>query len=118
PNFITTTLMPQFPSSVIVQQTLSARRSLGKRFQLAQTRQQLCIQNGRAGRSANGVVREQGELPVEHIAGTQAAHRNSHAVAAIAIQAGLRSIALRSPLHRLLRSSRQSLPGKRTELSP
>ena len=79
-----------------------ARCGFGHRLQLAQAGQQLGVQDGGAGGSANGVVREHGELPVEHVAGAQAADRDGHAVAAIAVEARLRTVRLRGPLDGLI----------------
>ena len=87
-------------------------------FQLTQACQQFGVQDGGSGGSANGVVREHGELPVEHVAGAQAADGDGHAVAAIAIEARLRAIRLRSPLDGLIGSGGQILAGERLELGP
>ena len=83
------------------------RAALGDRFQLTQAGEQLGVQDGGSGGSANGVVREHGELPVEHAAGAQAADGDGHAVAAIAIEARLRAVGLRGPLDGLLGSGGQ-----------
>src|SRR5580658_9452514 len=112
PNFMTTRLMRIFPSSS------GARGGYGHGLKLAQAGEQLCIQNGGAGGSANGVVREHGELPVEHRAGAQAAHGNGHAVAAVAVEARLGTVGLRSPFDGLIGSCGQLLTSKGTELSP
>jgi hypothetical protein len=88
------------------------------RLQLAQAGEQFGVEDGGSGGSANGVVREHGELPVEHRAGAQAADGHGHAVAAIAVEARLRAIVLRRPLDGLIGSGGQSLAGERAELGP
>ena len=54
--------------------------------------QKLGIQQSRAGRAANRVVREHGELPVEHAARTQTADADGHAIAAINVKPRLRTV--------------------------
>src|SRR6185312_3836511 len=54
--------------------------------------QQLRIEQRRSRRAADGVVREHGELPVEHVAGTQAPNGSGHSVAEVDIKARLRAI--------------------------
>src|SRR6202041_2985588 len=103
PNFMTTRLMRIFPSSS------GARGGYGHGLKLSQAGEQLCVQDGGAGGSANGVVREHGELPVEYRAGAQAADGDGHAVAAIAVQARLRPVGLRRPLHGLIGRGGQAL---------
>src|ERR1700722_4032780 len=49
------------------------------------------VENGCAGCSANGVVREQRELPIEDVAGAQTADSGGHAVAAHEVEARLRA---------------------------
>ena len=96
---------------------MRAAGGFGDRFQLAQTSQQFGIQDGCAGCAANRVVREHSELPVEHLAGTQATHGDGHAVAAIAIQARLRAVVLRGPLDGLL-GRRRAVAGRPGDGTP
>src|SRR5713101_4922973 len=54
--------------------------------------EQLGVEQDRAGRPADRVVGKHGELPVQHAAGTQAAHRGRHSVAAVGIEPRLRAV--------------------------
>ena len=114
PNFITTRLMPNLPIvlALAAERRLGARGSRGRShwFKFAQAGQQLGVEDGGSGGAANGVVREHSELPIEQAAGAQAADGDGHAAAAIAVEAGLRAVGLRGPLHRLLGSDGQMLP--------
>jgi hypothetical protein len=77
---------------------LSSAKAQAPICQFAQAGQQFGVEDGGSGGAANGVVREHGELPVEHAAGAQAADGHGHAVAAIAVEARLRAVGLRRPL--------------------
>src|SRR5580698_1524885 len=117
PNFITTRFICKLPNGSA--ETASRMRDVSSHgLQLAQARQQLGVENSRAGGAANRIVREHCELPVEHAARAQPAYGHSHAVAAVAVEARLRPVRLSSPLDRLIGRRRQALPGQRTELCP
>src|SRR5712692_11571091 len=51
--------------------------------------EQFGVEQGRAGRPANGVMRKHGELPIQHATRTQAAYRGRHSVAPVGIEARL-----------------------------
>ena len=57
--------------------------------ELAEDGEDFGVEDGGSGGPADGVVREQGELPVEEGAGAQAADGGGHAVAAHEVEAGL-----------------------------
>src|SRR5579884_680372 len=61
-------------------------------IEIAPGLQKFGVQQGGPGRTANGVVRQHGEFPVEHGARTQAADRCRHPVAAIHVEARLRAV--------------------------
>src|ERR1700693_4254457 len=63
--------------------------------------QQFRIQQGRSGRAADRVVRENRELPVQNSTGAQAAHRSRHSTSAVGVEAGLRAVACGDIYHRL-----------------
>src|SRR4051812_29842193 len=56
--------------------------------------QQLCIENRRAGRAADGVVAERDEAEVHDAVAHQAADGRRHATFCVAVQARLRAVAL------------------------
>ncbi len=63
-----------------------------RRHKFAQRGQELSIQHCRPGATADGVVREDSELPVKQGTWAQAAHRSGHSLAAHAVQPGLRPV--------------------------
>src|SRR5271165_3478889 len=81
PNFITITAAP--PSYDV------GRR--GSR-QVALHLQEFGVEQCRTSRAANGVVREHGELVVENAAGAQASDGDRHAMAAVHVEARLRTV--------------------------
>src|SRR5271170_108531 len=72
PNFMTITVAPPAEAWASRQQTLDF--------------QQLGVEQRCACRSADGIVRQHGELVIEHAAGTQAADADRHAIAAVDIE--------------------------------
>src|ERR1022692_57890 len=67
--------------------------------------EQLRIQHRRAGGSADGVVRKHGELPIEHPAGPQPAHRCGHACSHVDIKPRLRAVIRFQVHHRMWRGA-------------
>ncbi len=104
------------------------RKECRRAVQFAQLHQQLGIQQRRARRAANGVVREHGELPVQQSAGAQAADggghaRPAHAIwirtrSAHAVEARLRPIFGGEKFDRLRRCCRKLMLRKRPEFAP
>src|SRR5256885_15057458 len=76
PNFIT--IMPALPG--------------GSFRQISLRMEQLSVQQGRARRSADHVVREHSELPIEKIARAQAPDGNRHPGARVDVEAWLRAV--------------------------
>src|ERR1700741_3410871 len=68
--------------------------------------QQLCIEQGRSGRAANRIMRKHGEFPIQHLAGTQTAHRGGHARPTLRVKTRLWTIAGFQVDYRLRRSAR------------
>src|SRR5450759_3132967 len=66
------------------------------------------IEQRSAGGAANCVVREDGELPVEDVAGTQAADRRGHACAEVNVEARLRTVRCGHIHDRLLGCAREA----------
>src|SRR6266536_4635376 len=54
--------------------------------------------------SANGVVREDCERPIQHVAGTKPPHSSRHAMAEVHVKAGLRTVVSIDIADRNLRS--------------
>src|SRR5271165_3870475 len=112
PNFMTITAAPGVPN----ERRLCARRggappskNVGGRpsRQVALRLKEFGVQEGRACRAADGVVREHGELVVQHTARTQPPHAHRHAVAAVNIEARLRAVRRTVIDDRLRRRQRQ-----------
>ena len=85
---------------------------------LAQRGQELPIQHRRSRSTADGVVGEHGELPVQKRARPQAAYRGSHALAAHAVQPRLRPVFGRTELYRLDRRGGQCIAGQGRKFAP
>src|SRR5271163_1693745 len=54
--------------------------------------EQFSVEQGSAGRAANGVVRQHRELPIQHVALAQAADRRRHARSKVNVKARLRTV--------------------------
>src|SRR5579862_256042 len=146
PNFMTTRLMPELPPfqlercaepPVPEMQVLRLRPpqrpplrvtaergrlhagcGFGDRFKLAQAGQQLRVEDGRAGRAANGVVRHHGELPVQQSAGAETSDGYAHTATAIAVEPRLGTIFLGSKFDGLFGSHGQVLASQGTKFLP
>src|SRR5271157_1648650 len=81
PNFMTITAAP--PS-----QDVAGRRSR----QVALHLQKFGVEQRRACRAADRVVREHGELVVQNAAGTQASDSHRHSITAVHVKPGLRTV--------------------------
>ena len=95
-----------------------ALRASGGGNKLALRSQELAIQHRRTRATANGVVREDDELPIQQRAGAQTAHGSGHPVAAHAVQPRLRAVFGSAELYRLQGRGRQRIPGQRRKFIP
>ena len=93
-------------------------RASQRRNKLALRSQELAIQHRRTRATADGIVREHDELPVQQRAGAQAAHGSGHAIAPHAVQPRLRAVFAGAELYRLQGRGRQRIPSQRRELIP
>src|SRR5215469_4667253 len=85
PNFMTITASPP----PMIEQVRRSSPQVALHFE------EFGIQEGCAGRAADGVVREHSELVVEHAARPQPPHTYRHAIAAVKIEAWLRTVGRR-----------------------
>src|SRR6516164_3326554 len=85
PNFMTITASPP----PMIEEVRRSSRQVALHFE------EFGIQEGCAGRAADGVVREHRELVVEHAARPQPSHTYRHAMAAVKIEAWLRTVGRR-----------------------
>src|SRR6185437_10266553 len=91
PNFIT--IMAALPAAGSIEISL--------RFE------QFAVQNGCTGRTADSVVGEHGESPVEYVAGSQPPNHGRHAASTVSIKPRLRPVRSRIVVDGLLRCRRQ-----------
>src|SRR5580658_9176555 len=67
-------------------------------IEFAEDGENLSVKDGCTGGTADGVVREQGELPIEEAAGAQATDSGCHAITAHEVKPWLRTCVFRSVL--------------------
>src|SRR3954454_4284672 len=72
--------------------TIIGPPACGSSVEVALGLQKFSVEQCRAGRAANRVVRQDGELPVEDAAGAQPADGHGHAGAAVNVKARLRTV--------------------------